>query len=145
MNKFSLFTGSILNIIDLVEPDEEIQRDGKIYLRRWHINREYGKQNVYLHEFLGNDNDKALHDHPWQSCSVVLHGEYKEYIDKHKYLIRKAGDVIFRNEKEFHRIELINNQPAYTLFITGPKVKDWGFDCENGFKHWEEFEEDGGC
>lgn len=127
----------------LGEPDEKIERDNKPYLHRWHIVREHGKQNVYLHKFLGDDNDEALHDHPWSSVSIILNGTYKEITPDGEF-IRKTGDVIFRDEKEPHRIELIHG-PAYSLFITGPKVKEWGFFCDKGFKHWLDFEKDGGC
>lgn len=124
-------------------PDQVISRDGKDYLHRWHVVRKYGKHNVYIHRFLGDDNDEALHDHPWDSVSVVLTGSYREYTPD-KVVVRKAGDVIFRDSLTPHRIELVDGE-AWTIFITGPKVKEWGFYCPEGLKHWEDFERDGGC
>lgn len=28
---------------------------------------------------------------------------------------------------------------AVSLFIAGPKVREWGFHCPNGWVHWREF------
>lgn len=147
------FSELIISSYQDKRPDEVLTRDGKIYLKRWHILRDYGKQNIYLHEFVGNDNDEALHNHPWQSCSIVLKGQYKEFLrkklDENTYqeydIIRSEGDVIFRNAEDYHRIELIDNQPSFTLFITGEKTNEWGFLCPQGFTHWERFEKNNGC
>jgi hypothetical protein len=65
---------TIISNVDINKPDEEISRDGKVYLKRWFIIRDYGKQNLYLHQFVGNDDDKALHTHPWSWASIILKG-----------------------------------------------------------------------
>lgn len=137
----AIFAGLINSI---GEPDEIIHNNTGIYLKRWFIVREYGKYNVYLHNFFGNDDDRALHDHPWPSVSVILSGSYNEVLEDgiHK---REAGDVIFRDASVAHRIELIQYCPAWTLFITGEKCREWGFLCDEGWKHWQDFEKDGGC
>jgi hypothetical protein len=46
---------------------------------------------------------------------------------------------VYRGPDFSHRLELINGHPAETLFITGPKVRDWGFHCPNGWVHWRDF------
>ena len=40
---------------------------GKNYLSRWHIIPRNRYFNIYLHKFVGSDDDRALHDHPWRS------------------------------------------------------------------------------
>jgi hypothetical protein len=29
--------------------------------------------------------------------------------------------------------------PCWTVFITGPIVREWGFHCPKGWVHWREF------
>lgn len=111
---------------------------GADYLRRWWVLPRNEFANVYLHEFRRSDDDRALHDHPWASTSVILHGQYIEHTPEGQFL-RQAGDVISRPAEALHRVELIDDQPAITIFITGPKVREWGFACPQGWRHWTEF------
>lgn len=111
---------------------------GDHYLRRWWVLPRNEFANVYLHEFRRSDDDRALHDHPWASTSVILHGQYIEHTPEGQFL-RQAGDVISRPAEALHRVELIDDQPAITIFITGPKVREWGFACPQGWRHWTEF------
>lgn len=100
--------------------------------------------NAYLHEFLRSDDDRALHDHPWANASILLRGEYVEHtidaggINRRAWL--SAGNVRLRcSGRLAHRIELTNG-PCWTLFITGPRYRSWGFHCpEQGWIHWERF------
>ena len=29
--------------------------------------------------------------------------------------------------------------PAWSLFITGPVTREWGFHCPQGWRHWKDF------
>lgn len=125
-------------------PDEIINDtvDGEEipYLCRWFVRpREDGKGNIYLHLFLRSDFDRALHDHPWASTSILLCGEYLEHLADGRVMHRKAGDIVMREATDAHRIELINGTPTWSLFITGPKVRSWGFHCAEGWTHWRDF------
>jgi hypothetical protein len=114
------------------------------YLKRWFIIPRNRFLNIYLHQFLRSDDDRALHDHPWANCSIILEGGYLEHtIDAggiHHKRERKAGDVRIRlSGKSAHRIEL-HNGPCWTLFITGPRYRKWGFHCpDQGWIPWERF------
>ncbi len=114
------------------------------YMLRWYLIPHNRLLNIYVHLFLRSDDDRALHDHPWVNVSWLLSGEYVEYriLDggicqklKHvagNFLVRLSGRIA-------HRIELCSG-PCWTLFITGPKYRDWGFHCrEKGWVHWEDF------
>lgn len=95
---------------------------------------------VYVHKFLRSDDDRALHDHPWWFVSLVLRGSYLEYTPgcglPH---LRKPGSIAYREATTRHRVSLVNGwgrdhrtygpQPCWTLIVTGPKVRDWGFWC----------------
>ena len=120
-------------------PDFIIGKPGSPYLRRWWVIPRNRFFNIYLHEFLRSDDDRALHDHPWVNCSILLRGTYWEHLESGYALRRYAGDVIFRRSgKIAHRIEIID-APAWTLFITGPRYREWGFRCPAGWVHWQDF------
>jgi len=127
------------------------------YLRRHFLIPRNPFFNVYVHEFLRSDDDRAHHDHPWLfNASWLIDGAYIEHtITAGGALIRthrKAGDFKFRWGKAPHRVELIGNEdgppgrlvmiksPCWTVFITGPRVREWGFYCmERGWIHWNKF------
>lgn len=108
------------------------------YLRRWWIIPRNEHQNVYLHHGLRDDDDRALHDHPWDNVSYLLIGRYRE-ITPNGAVIREAGSIVHRKATDAHRLELIDGEPFVSLFFTGPKVRDWGFLCPQGWRHWRDF------
>jgi hypothetical protein len=114
------------------------------YLRRWYLT-EYGDAaGVYLHQFLRSDDDRALHDHPYESTSIILAGGYLEHLGDGTRILRRAGDVVTRDAASPHRVQLLLGPdgaelPAVTLFIHGPRVRDWGFHCPQGWRPWQEF------
>ncbi len=111
---------------------------GDNYLRRWWIVPRNTLSNVYLHEFRRSDDDRALHDHPWSSTSIVIAGSYVE-VTPHGRFTRNTGDVITRPATAPHRIEIPGGESVITLFITGPHEREWGFHCPQGWRHWSEF------
>lgn len=108
------------------------------YLERWWIVPRNEQHNVYLHRILRDDDDRALHDHPWENVSYVIAGSYREVTPQGMF-VRQPGDVIKRAATALHRLELIDGHPCISLFFTGPKVRDWGFDCPSGWVHWRDF------
>jgi hypothetical protein len=177
------------------EPDVTlINPNGTVYLRRWWIIPRNSLCNIYLHQFLHDDEDRALHDHPWASLSIILKGGYIEHMydsaGEKIQKIRNVGRFIYRKATHGHRIELHRDTPpfrlavysssledngvnidagfgfgarkytsledalseqidelkkqspvipAWTLFITGPWQRTWGFICPQGWKSWREF------
>jgi hypothetical protein len=127
-------------------PDVYIGGEKDTYLRRWFVIPRNPIFNIFLHEFMRSDDDRALHDHPWISLSIILSGEYTEQtiaaggVVYNK--IYRAGDMKFRFATHTHRI-VLHNGPCRTLFITGPKIREWGFHCPNGWRHWKDFTKPG--
>ncbi|WP_291295838.1 hypothetical protein [Elioraea sp.] len=114
------------------------------YLLRWWVIPRNRWFNVYFHHFRRSDDDRALHDHPWWSISVILHGPgYREHLADGSAPWRRCGAVIARGATAAHRVELLLDEgfelPVWTLFITGPRVREWGFWCPQGWRHWREF------
>lgn len=119
----------------LREPDFVIGDD---YLLRWWVLPRNEQANVYLHDIRKSDDDRAMHDHPWANTSFLIFGSYIEHTPDGSFL-REAGDVIERPANALHRLEVIPGQRAISLFITGPKVREWGFACDHGWVHWQDF------
>jgi len=125
-------------------PDFVIGGEDRPYLRRWWVIPRNKVFNIYLHQFLRSDDDRALHDHPWANCSMLLRGSYTEHtiaaggIEKREVLT--AGNVRLRwSGRMAHRIEL-HDGPCWTLFMTGPRYRSWGFHCpQQGWVPWERF------
>ncbi len=111
---------------------------GDDYLRRWWVVPRNPFCSVYLHEILHSDDDRALHDHPWDNTSVVLDGGYIEHTPEGVFE-RGAGDVVSRSATSLHRLEVSEGGRAVTLFLTGPRVREWGFECPQGWRVWTEF------
>jgi hypothetical protein len=126
------------------DPDVVIGGVERPYLERWWVIPRNRFCNLYLHLFLRDDDDRALHDHPWVNCSILLVGSYIEHTipagGVHRKVIRHAGDVVVRGPKAAHRIELpADGETCWTLFLTGPVVRSWGFHCPQGWRHWRDF------
>lgn len=120
----------------LRRPDFVIGAD---YLRRWWIIPRNEGCNIYLHQINHSDDDRALHDHPWANTSYILSGSYIEHTPDGVFT-RSAGDIVERDATDLHRLEVIEGAPpVVSLFITGPKVRDWGFQCPQGWVPWQEF------
>jgi len=171
------------------EPDFIIGGKGNPYLKRWYITPWSGwfrfdkdgnpiphdslplwkrivrcLPNIYLHQMLRDDDDRALHDHPWANISIILKGSYIEHIPSEKFgyaggtwRFRTRFRPVFRKATALHRIELVKNcwrwqgigknrrhvliqiVPVWSLFITGFKVREWGFACPKGWVVWWKF------
>lgn len=124
------------------DPDIFIGGRQNTYLRRWYVIPRNRWFNIYLHQFLRSDDDRALHDHPWVNLSILLAGEYTEVIPTiggtTTSRILRAGNLALRGPKSAHRVHLHAGK-CWTLFITGPRVRDWGFWCPQGWRHYQEF------
>ncbi len=118
--------------------------------------------NLYLHQFLRDDDDRALHDHPSWAASFMLAGAYTEHTiadgGVHHRRVIEAGSLRFLPTRHTHRIELLPywltddddypppgadanaRTPCWTLFLFGPTIRDWGFHCPDaGWIHWRDF------
>jgi len=137
-------------------PDFIVGGETDPYLLRWWLIPRNPLFNIYLHEFRRPDDDRALHDHPWVNLSILLAGEYIEHrIDQggvHFRHERKQGDLVARGPRAAHRVALwsrevcgengqvrVEHLPCVTLFVTGPRVRQWSFHCAHGWRHWKEF------
>ena len=120
------------------------------YLERYYVflsDRTWFPFNVFLHKFLKSDPDD-VHDHPWPYATLILRGGYYEWIPQFNSEGEKIGEI--RNWRgpghfcvcsatSYHRIELAEGVTCWTLFMPGPKQRDWGFLVRNQWIQWEQY------
>lgn len=141
---FDRLAGWLIARITRRAPDFIIGGAERPYLLRWFVIPRNAFLNIYLHQFLRSDDDRALHDHPWGNISILLRGSYIEHTIAqggiHLRTERRAGQWKIRPlGTHAHRLELHDGY-CWTLFLTGPRYREWGFHCpERGWVHWEEF------
>lgn len=116
------------------KPDMDI---GPGYMHRWYVIPRNRFFNIYLHKIIRSDDDQALHDHPWWSVSILLEGELLEFMET-SYRVPKRFIPVVRSAELAHRLVVLDG-PVWTLFITGPRIREWGFHCPNGWVHWKIF------
>ncbi len=141
-----MIRAAILKWAQARQPDFVIGGHDRPYLRRHFLIPRNPFFNVYVHQFLRSDDDRALHDHPWLfNCSILLDGGYIEHAPAGEFR-RWAGNWKFRWGGAPHRVELYREytslgapMPCWTVFITGPRVREWGFHCPKGWVHWRDF------
>lgn len=134
----------------------EIGGSDNPYLRRWFVIPRNRVFNIYLHQFLRDDDDRALHDHPWPNFSWVLTGGYREVVFARSpergaplpqtvTFERRPGQWVGRRAAKAHRIVLHRDNdlrpiPCWSLFLTGPTLRSWGFWCPAGrWVHWRAY------
>lgn len=110
------------------------------YLTRYYLflkDRKWFPFNVFLHNFHKGDLDD-LHDHPWPYFTLILRGGYWEHTPGGRFW-RAPGHFRFQAPTSLHRIELEPGVNAWTLFISGPKLRDWGFIVNGKWMHCEKY------
>lgn len=122
------------------------------YMLRWYLIPRNRWLNIYLHQIRRSDDDRACHDHPWISVSLMLAGPIGEWskTDRgQRYRQIEPGECVYRSARFAHRLEVLTREPRdvdgdirvypLTFFITGPRIREWGFLCPSGWKHWRDF------
>ncbi|MEB0192520.1 MULTISPECIES: hypothetical protein [unclassified Pseudomonas] len=136
--------------------------DTEMYMGRWWLFNPYSREthkpalwwcpwSFRVHHIMWHDEDRDLHDHPWNARTIILRGWYVEQrlLDSKapvllglnvpsgaqatEYIDRRVGDTARLNHGEYHRIDQISPGGVYTLFITSKWRGDWGF-LVNGVK-----------
>jgi hypothetical protein len=96
---------------------------------------------VRIHWIMRADQDRHLHDHPWNARTVVLKGWYREERIEHPGMSywRTSGYTGRLLFGQYHRIAEVSPGGVVTLFITWRYQGTWGF-LVNGVKvPWREY------
>lgn len=143
----------------------------EMYMGRWWLFNPYCRKShkpalwwcpwsFRVHQIMRPDEDRDLHDHPWNARTIILCGWYTEQrllraddpaphqllvsaaeqgmppnaaFQATEHIDRRPGDTARLNHGEYHRIDQVSLGGVYTLFITSKWRGDWGF-LVNGVK-----------
>lgn len=139
-------------------PYSPIIKDGVLYMDRYWLFNPYPDTggsgadrprwqfpiSIRIHHIMQPDQDRDLHDHPWNARTVILRGWYVEQrqgeqIWEDRHIERMQGDTATLKYGEYHRITEISEGGVWTLFITGKYRGTWGF-LVNGVKvQWRKY------
>jgi hypothetical protein len=91
-----------------------------------------------LHQIhVGDPTD--LHDHPAAYFSLILTGGYLEQTPEGVFR-RRPGHFRFRSSRSAHRLQLDPKVGSvHTLFIMGPRRRNWGFRAPSGWVRHEKY------
>ncbi len=156
MNLFQRFAQWLIQRASARAPDFIIGERAEPYIRRWWVIPRNPFFNIYLHEILRGDPDRALHCHPWANVSILLQGGYIErlplrqaqqpswdYVPGYTYdVVRKAGQAWGRLGHFRHRLFVPEGGHCWSLFLTGPVYRRWGFHCKADWVYWRDYVSD---
>jgi hypothetical protein len=96
---------------------------------------------IRLHKWVGSDDTRAMHDHPYCFITIPLSGSYEDWSVNRIELLR-LGKIRYRSANYRHYVVPID-KPCWTLVISGPFIRQWGFWKNGKFirreKYFKEF------
>jgi hypothetical protein len=138
-------------------PYTPIITDDLLYMERFWLLNPYppmssGAKNwfpisIRLHHIHLPDQDRHLHDHPWNARTFILRGNYVEVRPVMSWLgtsfdrpiSRNAGDTATLKFGECHRITQVSPGGVWTLFVTGKYRGTWGFMVDGAKVQWRQY------
>lgn len=146
------FNGSTLPVRDSIPKEDRIGRflnllfkgkvirncDYQLYLYRWYVIRTEPFA-LFVHRFVRSDEDRALHDHPWNFIVIPIWRGYREHNVKGVRRVLPILGIRYRRARYRHKVELIDGKPAWSLFIRFRYRRVWGFWPKEGFKNWRQW------
>jgi hypothetical protein len=118
-------------------PCDAIEQNGELYMERYYLQRSKALS-VRLHHLLTDDLMRHPHDHPWDFASLLLTGGYRETTPEGS-ADYWAPCIVSRPAEQLHSLELLAG-PMWTYVVTGPLRRRWGFQTEQGWVYWREYE-----
>jgi hypothetical protein len=129
---------------------------GELYMRRFFVSPRSWKKRLFLHCIIKPDDQRVLHDHPWDFATLILARGYAEtFVDAIRcdtpigpqtgYYVRVNRTRIslprqFRKYKAYHT-HAVNpfKGPAWTLVIAEQATRTWGFHTAEGWMDWRTY------
>ena len=95
------------------------------YMKRWCWIT--SKFSIRIHHWFYGDDPRAFHDHAWNFVCVVLKGSYEDITpDGTEHM--SIGTISYRKAEHKHTIKTTG---CWTLVLTGPEIRRWGFWIKN--------------
>lgn len=123
--------------LDLL-PHDDIVIDGQQYMRRWWIVRTRFFE-ARIHYTSSADVGEHVHDHPFDFITIVMKGTYDEYLASAELVRHRRGVPFFRQAEVAHAIDKISQGGVWSLVLTGPRRREWGFYVDGNWVHEETY------
>lgn len=110
---------------------------------------------IRVHHIKRADNERHLHDHPWNARTIILRGWYVEQRHTERdwelfelvggwpggseRFIRTRGETARLGFEEYHRIIQVNPGGVWTLFISWRWRGAWGFLVDGAKVPWRDY------
>jgi hypothetical protein len=110
---------------------------GEPYLERIFLKDYPDGSKDMLHIIYRSDDDRDMHDHPFNFESRIIRGRYINHMKTGSVTYGEGQTNIMRAE-DAHRLEVLDG-PVVTLVHRGPKIRDWGFHTIDGWVHHRDY------
>ena len=144
-------------------PYSSIISDDKLYMERFWLFNPYPDSgasgadrkpwrfpiSIRVHHIILPDQDRHLHDHPWNARTFILRGWYREAKPRAHCGMSNAASDYFVNRLtgetatlafgEYHRITEVSEGGVWTLFVTGKYRGAWGFLVDGAKVQWRRY------
>ncbi len=105
-------------------------KSGEVHFKRWRL-LTTPWFDVNIHGIYKADQDKHLHNHPWNIWTMVLCGGYYESYIKDNFGTICNPRILFNirksNSKQYHKIDQMIGKKCITLAIMSKRKSDWGY------------------
>lgn len=99
-----------------------------------------GGYTLRLHRILRPDADRCPHDHPYWMVRLIVKGGYIEECGPERRVEhRRPGDITLHPPLFQHRILELLDRESWSLVITGPHERQWGFYTAQGWMSCADF------
>lgn len=136
-------------VLNKVFRHRDVVVDGELYLRRWFITPRSWSKRLFLHCILKADDQRILHDHPWDFTTLILKGGYNEVfrenivsrdrVDGLKVVwpairtrMSEPGTLRRYPAEHVHAVAPLRG-PAWTLVCASQARRVWGFWVPKGY------------
>lgn len=122
------------SLLDLLVEREVIGAPECALLHRWTL-LDTTRGRLWVHHFMPDTEDRDPHDHPRSFVTFVVAGGYTDisylptwsasgFVERISRCRR--GSIHFRHAEHMHRTKT-GPDGAWTIVLTGPDVREWGF------------------
>lgn len=96
---------------------------------RWVL--DFGLFSIRLHHWRHSDDLRHPHDHAWDFITFILFGFYEDVTPNGNEILH-TGNIKFRKAEHQHSVKVTKD--CWTLMITGPERRRWGFWVNGKFR-----------
>ena len=109
---------------------ERLGRPECPYLVRWVA--DFWLFSIRIHHWVGSDDQRHMHDHPWAYLTVILKGGYTDVNTSGESRLT-PGCVRYFPSSHRHTVR-VDRGGAWTLVVTGRERRVWGFWVNGKFR-----------